>query len=221
VNNVNITKRAYHHGNLRAALVASGMRALAENGIDGISLRDVARRAGVTPPAVYRHFQDKDQLVDAIAAECLERLYATTAAAIAKASDNPLARFRHAGIAYVQFAVAHPEHFRVIGIPGLRDRLSPEQRASFDELDRAQHADLAAGQKAGLISDTPLDELLLTANALVRGLADRIVSGELGEVSAARATKLAIAATGVLGVGLIARETPRGDPMRPQRKRKC
>src|SRR5437899_5689743 len=118
------------------------MRALAEHGIDGISLRDVARRAGVTPPAVYRHFQDKDQLVDAIAAECMERCYSTMAEALATASGNSLDRFRLAGIAYVQFAVAHPEHFRVFGIPGLRDRLSPEQRAQLDALEQAQRAEL-------------------------------------------------------------------------------
>jgi AcrR family transcriptional regulator len=196
------------------------MRALAEHGIDGISLRDVARRAGVTPPAVYRHFQDKDQLIDAIAAECMERLYSTMAEAIGKASDNPLARFRHAGIAYVQFAVAHPEHFRVIGTPGLLDRLSPEQRARVDAMERAQHDDIAAGQAAGHIADMPIDELMLAANSLVRGLAHRIVSGELGEVTPARATKLAIAATGALGVGFIPRAEPPGDPMRPDVKRR-
>jgi AcrR family transcriptional regulator len=220
VNNVNIPKRSYHHGNLRQALVTSGMRALAEHGIDGISLRDVARRAGVTPPAVYRHFQDKDQLVDAIAAECMDRLYATIEEEVAKASDNPLARFRHSGIAYVQFAVAHPEHFRVIGIPGLRARLSSEQRAQLDERDRLQRADIQAGQAAEMIADIPIDELLLAANALVHGLAHRIISGELGDVSPARATRLAIAATGALGVGFIPREKPVQDPMRPEMKRK-
>jgi len=220
VNNVNIPKRAYHHGNLREALVTAGMRALADHGIDGISLRDVARRAGVTPPAVYRHFQDKDQLVDAIAAECMERLYATIADEAAKASEHPLARFRHAGIAHVKFAAAHPEHFRVIGIPGLRQRLSAENRARLDEMERQQRAEIAAAQAAGLIADMPIDDLLLAANALVHGLAAKIVSGELGEVSPARAAKLAIAVTGVIGVGFIPRDTPLQDPMQPQLKRK-
>lgn len=220
MNNVNIPKRSYHHGNLRAALVTAGMRALADHGIEGVSLRDVARRAGVTPPAVYRHFQDKDQLIDAIAAECMDRLYATTADAIAEASDHPLARFRHAGIAYVQFAVEHPDYFRVIGTPGLRKRLSPELRARLDAMDETQRADIMAAQKAGLIADIPIDELMLAANALVHGLAHRIVSGELGDVSPARAKKLAIAATGALGAGFIPRETPAHDPMRPEMKRK-
>lgn len=196
------------------------MRALADHGIDGISLRDVARRAGVTAPAVYRHFQDKDQLVDAIAAECMERCYSTMAEAMATASESSLARFRHAGIAYVQFAVAHPEHFRVFGIPGLRDRLSPEQSARLDAMDQAQRADLLAGQAAGEIADIPIDELLLAANAMVHGLAHRIVSGELGEVTPARAKQLAIAVTGALGVGFIPRDKPVGDPMRPDVKRK-
>jgi AcrR family transcriptional regulator len=222
VNNVNIPRKQYHHGNLRAALIKAGLRAIAEEGPEGFSLRGVATRAGVTAPAVYRHFQDKDELLAAIAAECNERLGAVVAASLAQAEGaDALARFRQTGIAYVQFAVEHPEHFRALTIPGVLAKLPADQRAEMDAWHAEQRRGLEAAQRAGVIADLPLDELMLAANALVHGLAHLIVEGKLGDVDEARARELAIAVTGAFGVGLIPRAAPPGDPLRrtPTRKR--
>ena len=206
MNNVNIPKRQYHHGNLREALIKAGIRAVGDDGPEGFSLRDVAKRAGVTPPAVYRHFPDKEALLAAIAAECSERLGAAVAESLAAAKCDSLTRFRHIGIAYVQFAAANPEHFRAMTMPGLLDRLPDEARARMEEQLREQRADLEAGKAAGDIADIPTDELMLAANSLVHGLAHSIVEGRLGHVDAKRARELAIAVTGVLGVGLLPRK---------------
>jgi AcrR family transcriptional regulator len=203
VNNVNITaKRAYHHGNLREALIKAALRAIAEDGPEGFTLRDVARRAGVSAAAPYRHFQDKDELLAAVAGECAERLAATIEAALAEPSDDALGQFRNVGIALVQFAAAHPEHFRALNVPGIAAQLP----ARLDTWNARQRDLLAAGQAAGTIAPIPLDDLLLAANALVQGLGTLIVQGHLGDVSPARAKQLAIAATGVLGIGLLPRE---------------
>ncbi len=220
MNNVNIPKKQYHHGNLREALIKAGMRAVAEDGPDGFSLRGVATRAGVTPPAVYRHFQDKDELLAAIAEECLDRLAATVDEALANERGNSLARFRAVGIASVQFAVAHPEHFRAMTVSGLFTRLSADKRAEMNAWKERQRQELLAGQAAGEIAGIPVDELLLAANAAVHGLAHMIVEGQLGDVDASKAKQLAIALTGALGVGFIPRGTPPHDPMRPSVKRK-
>jgi AcrR family transcriptional regulator len=220
VNNVNIPKKQYHHGNLREALIKAGMRAVAEDGPEGFSLRGVATRAGVTPSAVYRHFEDKDELLAVIAAECSERLAATVVESLARASDNALDRFRHVGIAYVQFAAAYPEHFRALTLPGVADKMPPEQRAQMAAWHDEQRRDLERGRAAGHIADIPVDELLLTANALVHGLAHLIVEGQLGPVDAKRATELAVAVTGAIGIGFIPRDQPTGDPLRPALKRK-
>jgi AcrR family transcriptional regulator len=217
VNNVNIPKKQYHHGNLREALVKAGMRAIAEHGPDGFSLRDVAKRAGVTPPAVYRHFNDKDELLAAIAVECSDRLVATVTESLAGAGGDSLNRFRHVGIAYVQFAVAHPEHFRALAVPGLFQRLPAEQREHMTRWHDEQRRDIEAGKARGEIADIPTDELVMAANALVHGLAHSIVEGQYGKVDAARARELAIAATGALGVGFMPRTTPAIDPMRKKR----
>lgn len=205
-----MAKRAYHHGNLRAALVQATLRAIAEDGPDGFTLRDVARRAGVSPAAPYRHFTDKDELLAAVAGECAERLAAMVAAAVAEAPpDDLLAQFRQVGIANVEFAVAHPEHFRALNIPGIAARLPPEQRHGLAWHEEQRRA-LAAAQAAGAIAQIPLADLELAAGSLVHGLGHLIVEGQLGEVSLARAKELATAVTAVLGLGLLPRAP--GDP---------
>jgi AcrR family transcriptional regulator len=216
VNNVNIPRKQYHHGNLRQALIKAGLRAVAEDGPEGFSLRGVATRAGVTAPAVYRHFKDKDELLAAIAAECNERLSAVVAESLARADDvNALGRFRHIGIAYVQFAVANPEHFRALTMPGVLAKLPPEQRAEMESWHVEQRRGLELAQQAGVIANIPIDELMLAANSLVHGLAHLIVEGQLGDVDEARARDLAIAVTGAFGHGLIPRDTAPDDSMRP------
>lgn len=206
MNNVNIPKRAYHHGNLRDALIQATLRAIAEDGPEGFTLRDVARRAGVSPAAPYRHFRDKDELLAAVAAECAEQLGQMVAAAVAEAPpDDPLAQFRQVGIANVEFAVAHPEHFRALNLPGIASHLPEEQQQRLSAWHDAERRALAAAQEAGAIAKIPLDDLVLAAASLVHGLGHLIVEGQLGEVSPARARELAIAVTGVFGVGLLPR----------------
>jgi AcrR family transcriptional regulator len=191
------SKAAYHHGNLKPALLAAALKEVAREGVDGFSLRGVARRAGVSAPAVYRHFKDKDDLLAAVAADAQQRLQAQIGEAHASAADNPLAKFRATGIAIVRFATAHPEHFRVLSHPGL-----VKKDDSYAE-DRRQ---IQAAQVAGFITDAPVDAVMLAANALVTGLAHMIVEGQLGPVDDARATELATAVTHILGVGLVPRD---------------
>jgi AcrR family transcriptional regulator len=201
------TKKAYHHGNLRAALVSAALKEIARSGPDGFSLREVARRAGVSAPAVYRHFQDKDDLLAAVAGECTDRLGAAMLEAVARAPDDPLERFRATGIAYVQFAIEHPEHFRAMSVPGLFDRTPPEQRARQTAWAKTQGAAITRAQETGEIAAIPLDDIMLAASSLVHGLAQLIVEGRFGKVDVARAKQLAITATAVLGAGL----APRAD----------
>ncbi len=206
------TKKAYHHGNLRAALVAAALEEIAHAGPEGFSLREVARRAGVSAPAVYRHFRDKDDLLVAVAAECADRIGAAMVAAVASAPDEPLERFRATGIAYVQFAVDHPAHFRAMSVPGLSERTPADLLATQLAWNAEQRAALVRAQHAGTIAAIPIDDLILAASALVHGVAQLIVEGKLGKVDRARATELALAATAVLGAGLAPRAEAYVDP---------
>lgn len=114
VNNVNLAARGYHHGDLRAALVDTGMDLLTElETAEALSLREVARRVGVSATAVYRHFPDKAALLGALAAAGMERLGLRQRAAMA-ARGGGSGGFAATGVEYVRFAVENPALFRLI-----------------------------------------------------------------------------------------------------------
>lgn len=101
--------RAYHHGNLKEALLEAAVQLIAETGPRGFTLREAARRAGVSHNAPYRHFRDRNDLLAAVAADGFDRLARAMARAAGKAS--PLNRLRRSGLAYVDFALRWPQHF--------------------------------------------------------------------------------------------------------------
>jgi AcrR family transcriptional regulator len=96
--------RPYHHGNLRAALLGEAERALREQGIDALSLRDLARQAGVSHAAPRRHFADRQALLDALATSGFTRLGDDVRAAIDATGEDYQSRLRAVATAYVRFA---------------------------------------------------------------------------------------------------------------------
>ena len=106
-------QKTYHHGDLRAALITAAIELIAENGVAGLSLRECARRAGVSHAAPYRHFADKNALLLEIARDGFARLAAVGEAAM-KAVEDPRDRLDAYGIAYVRFAVENPVVFRLM-----------------------------------------------------------------------------------------------------------
>jgi AcrR family transcriptional regulator len=114
------SKTTYHHGDLRAACVRAGMELLEESGQTALSLRAVARRAGVSPAAPYRHYVDREALVAAVAAVGYRELAARLAAA--HPSPSTPEEMISVAIAYVQFALERPALFRIMfGEPCDRD----------------------------------------------------------------------------------------------------
>jgi len=106
-------RRPYHHGNLREALLQAALRVIAELGPAAFTLREVARRAGVSHNAPYRHFRDKDALLAAVAAQGFRELTRAMRDAGERRS-KPLDRLKQSGLAYVAFAVRRPEHFTLM-----------------------------------------------------------------------------------------------------------
>jgi len=104
--------RTYHHGDLRAALLEQGIALVETGGIEALSLREMARRTGVSPTAVYRHFPDKKALLAALADEAIRRLGEAQLAA-SQAAGGGVAGFTATGRAYVLFALANPGLFRL------------------------------------------------------------------------------------------------------------
>jgi AcrR family transcriptional regulator len=107
------TKRPYHHGDLRVALVEAGLKLIEERTVDEVGLREAARAVGVSATAVYRHFPDKAAFLGALAREGLARLAADQRAAF-EAAGGGEAGFNATGRAYVRFALANPGLFRLI-----------------------------------------------------------------------------------------------------------
>jgi AcrR family transcriptional regulator len=102
----------YHHGDLRAACLRAAMDLLEQDGAVGLSVRAVARRAGVSPGAPYRHYADRDALVSAVAAEGYRELSAYLSAA--HPSPSTPEDLAAVAVAYVQFALEHPALFRTM-----------------------------------------------------------------------------------------------------------
>lgn len=108
----------YHHGNLRAALLDTGVELARAQGPDGVALREVARRTGVSHNAAYRHFADRDELLGEIASVAADRLEQAMRARLAQLDEPDSARrarlrLREVGLAYVGFALAEPGLFAV------------------------------------------------------------------------------------------------------------
>src|SRR4026207_1254950 len=107
-------KTSYHHGDLKNALIKAGVEILSKEGIDGLSLRKVAQHAGVSHNAPYFHFPDKQSLIAAISTEGFKQLYDELGIVIAETSDNPKRQLQEGALAYVRFAMANADTFKIM-----------------------------------------------------------------------------------------------------------
>ena len=133
------TKDSYHHGDLRAALITAGEAVLAETGVDGFSLRSVAKRVGVSHSAPAHHFGDAKGLLDALATEGFRRfLAAMEARQAAEPSAEPRKKLLASGLGYLDFAVSSPALFRLMFATersqAKSEELTAAARASFTHL---------------------------------------------------------------------------------------
>lgn len=106
-------RKAYHHGDLRESLLEAAQAQLEEEGPAGLSLRKLGRHLGVTPGAPYRHFEDKEALLAAIAADGFRKLRAEMLRDVDEAANGE-ERLKKAGTGYLRFATRHPELFRLM-----------------------------------------------------------------------------------------------------------
>ena len=169
--------RGYHHGNLRAALVAAGLAALEGEERAEVSLRELARRVGVSPNAAYRHFADKDALLAAMAAEGFRR-FGDAALASQAAPGDAIARLLAYGRSYVRFARQNPALFRL-----MFGTFTASERS--EELTRAGAVTFEALRAAvAAVAGLPLDDERTTVGthyawSLVHGLSHLILDGQI------------------------------------------
>jgi len=167
-------RRSYHHGDLHAALLRAAAEILEQQGLGALSLRAAARRAGVSHTAPYRHFSDREALLAALAAEGFARL----AEALEQASRSG-AQAR--GEAYVRFALAYPQRYRLM-FGGL---LRPEAHPELARAAARAYAELI--RTFAFVGDARRAEVAAAAAwALVHGLSQLLLDGHLTRALRAR-----------------------------------
>jgi AcrR family transcriptional regulator len=178
-----VPERPYHHGNLKPALLKAAVGLIAEVGPAAFTLREVARRAGISHNAPYRHFKEKDELLAAVAAEGFARL----ADALSKPEKgsrahgpNPaLRRFLDSGKAYVRFALRSPEHLLVMfDWPLVPDRY-PELSAAAQRAFSILVGFVEAAQREGSLPNGDPIAAACIAWSLVHGVAKLAIGKKL------------------------------------------
>ena len=171
--------RPYHHGDLRRVLIDAALQLVEEGGAEAVSVREAARRAGVSPGAPFRHFPSRDALMAAVAEEAQRRFRAEIEAALAEApAGDPLGRFRCLGLAYLRWALRNPTHFEIIS----SRRFFDHDRAVAVSSDNAELIELtertlAEAFAAGQIRPTDLKQVQIAGRALVYGFARMNIDG--------------------------------------------
>lgn len=148
-------KAPYHHGDLRAHLIQTVQQLVEEKGADGFSISEAARRAGVSSAAPYKHFQDKTQIVSAVALDGIHRMGQAMDAAAQGASAHNFGKVNAIGQAYVDFARAQPGVFRLMF--GLTE--SHVGNPVFKEAGDATYAVLIREVKAAMATSTSEQEV--------------------------------------------------------------
>ena len=166
--------KPYHHGDLRAALIDAALVLLPETGVARLSLRAIARKAGVSQTAPYSHFKNKEALLAAVAAVGFQKLSATMAARAAQA-ESPSDQLRAFGIGYVRFALDNPTHFRLMFG---REAVSKGDDATLAEA--SDHSfDMLSGGIAAHLGDGPDQTAALAAWSLVHGLSELMLNQQV------------------------------------------
>ena len=175
--------RPYHHGDLREALLDAAERVLDREGLGGLSLRAISRRAGVTHAAAYHHFLDRGALVRALAARGFDRLTAALEGAAGRASGP--GAFLEVGIAYVAFAAGAPGVFRLMfgaeaaGGRGTDAALMASGDRALSVLKEGARALTPGGSEAEILGTA------LRSWSLVHGLAALLLDDQLAHLGLA------------------------------------
>lgn len=170
---------SYHHGDLKAALLACARERMESDSLEGLSMREMAKAAGVSHTAAYRHFQDKRALLEAVAVEGFEEMLSASRVAGDGAPVDARAQLKAIGLAYVRFGLMHPRRlahmFDAVSQPHATEALAKAGAQLFDLL--LQRVD--AGQREGAFRADDARQLAHACWAMVHGLATLLGVGIL------------------------------------------
>ena len=202
-------KRGYHHGNLREALVESALRLIEEKGPTGFTLSEAAKGADVTPAAVYRHFDGREELIAEAARQGYEIFADLMEHAFATGGPSPLSRFEGTGRAYLAFARRFPGHYIAMFESGISINRTPglaaPARRAFAVLEDAAE-ELSAGIPPG--RRPPAQMVSAHIWAMSHGVVDLFARGSPGTKVPFPPEDLLEAGIGVYlrGLGLVAQD---------------
>jgi AcrR family transcriptional regulator len=173
------TKRSYHHGDLRRALMHAALDVVRDGGVAALSLREAARRAGVSSAAPYHHFESREALVGALCNEGFAMLAARGEVAMREAGGDALTKLRALGRSYVNFARENPAYFRLMFTAHTTPPASDEA-ATLGSLYQLVDA-VKAAQAAGQAPRGDAMPWVLLAWSVVHGLATLAIEGPLSQ----------------------------------------
>lgn len=190
---MNIKKSTYHHGNLREVLISSALDILKEGTLQDLSLRALARKAGVSQTAPYRHFEDKEALIVVLIQEGSNILQEKMKIACEQTSE-PVERLINMGMAYYDFADAHPAHFRLMFGGNLERK---EKHITLVEIEQKGYeiVEFVVGEcmKLPNAPKKPVELVRLTCWSLVHGLSNLLLNDVSNDDIPADADKRALA----------------------------
>lgn len=179
---------AYHHGNLREALLERAAEVIAERGIEALSLRALARDLGVSHAAPAAHFRDRRALLCELAKEGFRRSLDAMDAGAEAAGPDPVARYRALGRSYVQFARDNPSYFRAINHPEVQAHVDDELREARATWVATLREGVEAARAAGWHPEIDTETLLAFSCAAAMGtaqlLSDSAWAFDVGDVDA-------------------------------------
>lgn len=204
-----MTKRGYHHGNLRQALVDAALLLIAEKGPTGFTMAEAAKSAEVSAAAPYRHFSGREDLIAEVATQGYELFGDVLEYAYNGGKPSPLAAFEAVGRAYLAFARKYPGHYMAMFESGLAPGQTPELARAAERSNRVltQAADALS---ARIPADRRPPAAMFSAHiqALSHGVVELYARGKPGARTPFTPEELLEAGIGIYlrGLGLIARD---------------
>ncbi len=173
-------KKRYHHGDLKNTLIEAGKQLLAKEGVHGLSLRKVARQAGVSHAAPYAHFTDKQALIAAISTDGFQQLHDKLAATIMQYHNDPHRLLVESAWMYIQFAMQEPDTFKIMFSGVLeKEKDYPAfvdiSHRTFGLVEQA----VAICQEAGILRPGPVNPMAVVVWGLVHGIISLVMMGQV------------------------------------------
>lgn len=175
-----MSAKKYHHGDLKNALIKAGVEILSKEGIEGLSLRKVAQRAGVSHSAPYSHFPDKQSLIAAISTEGFNQLYAELDAAVSAHANDPKRQLLEGTRSYIRFAIEHTDTFKIM-FSGVLEK--EKEYPAFVDISRITFERVVdivrACQEAGVLRAASPEMLAVAVWGQVHGIVSLALEGQI------------------------------------------